>query len=105
MMLLTRLNGQPMALNGDLIKSVESSPDTMITLITGEKIVVHESLQQVMEAARLWRVQLLRESLANSIADSIAMHLLQAAAKDTALTASGASHAAQQADAEREKNS
>ena len=36
---LTRLNGNPIALNSDLIKFVENAPDTVITLINGERIV------------------------------------------------------------------
>ena len=37
---LTRLNGSVMVLNSDLIKIAESSPDTMLTLITGENTIV-----------------------------------------------------------------
>jgi flagellar protein FlbD len=48
MIRLTRLNKQPIGVNSDLIKFVESSPDTVITLITGEKIVVRESYEQVV---------------------------------------------------------
>ena len=33
---LTRLNGNPIVLNSDLIKAAEASPDTMLTLINGE---------------------------------------------------------------------
>ena len=40
---LTRLNGNPIALNSDLIKFVENAPDTVITLINGEKIIVRET--------------------------------------------------------------
>ena len=39
---LTRLNGTPMVLNSDLIKTAEASPDTMLTLINGEKLIVRE---------------------------------------------------------------
>ena len=49
MIKLTRLNNQPLAVNSDLIKFVEQSPDTVITLITGEKLLVRESAEQVME--------------------------------------------------------
>jgi flagellar protein FlbD len=45
---LTRLNGNPIALNSDLIKFVENAPDTVITLISGEKMVVKESNEEVM---------------------------------------------------------
>ena len=39
---LTRLNGTPIVLNSDLIKTAEASPDTMLTLINGEKLIVRE---------------------------------------------------------------
>ena len=45
---LTRLNNQPLIVNMDLIKFIESAPDTVITLVTGEKIVVKESSEEVM---------------------------------------------------------
>ena len=43
---LTRLNGNPMVLNSDLIKTAEASPDTMLTLINGEKLIVREELEK-----------------------------------------------------------
>ena len=45
---LTRLNGNPIALNSDLIKFVENAPDTVITLISGEKVIVRESSEDVI---------------------------------------------------------
>ncbi|HYK51565.1 MAG: flagellar protein FlbD [Acidobacteria bacterium] len=48
MIQLTRLNSQPLSLNSDLIKFVEQAPDTVITLITGEKVVVRENAQEVL---------------------------------------------------------
>jgi flagellar protein FlbD len=48
MIRLTRLNNQRLILNSDLIKFVEQSPDTLITLITGEKIVVRESGEEIL---------------------------------------------------------
>jgi flagellar protein FlbD len=48
MIRLTRLNNQPLTVNSDLIKFVEQSPDTLITLVTGEKIVVQESAEEVL---------------------------------------------------------
>ncbi len=48
MIQLTRLNGHPIALNSDLIKFVENAPDTVITLINGEKIIVRESCDDVI---------------------------------------------------------
>lgn len=48
MIRLTRLNGSPMVVNSDLIKFVENAPDTVITLINGEKMVVRETTDQVL---------------------------------------------------------
>ena len=49
MIQLTRLNNCPLMVNSDLIKFVERAPDTVLTLVTGEKIVVLESADQVLE--------------------------------------------------------
>jgi len=48
MIQLTRLNNKPLTVNSDLIKFVEQSPDTLVTLITGEKIVVLEKASEVL---------------------------------------------------------
>lgn len=56
---LTRLNGSPMVLNSDLIKTAESSPDTMLTLITGEKLIVREDCGEVVERVLAYRARLL----------------------------------------------
>ena len=48
MILLTRLNNKSLTVNSDLIKFVEQSPDTIVTLITGEKIVVRETVDQIL---------------------------------------------------------
>lgn len=56
---LTRLNGTPMIVNSDLIKTAEASPDTMLTLITGEKLLVREKTAEVMERVLAYRAQLL----------------------------------------------
>jgi flagellar protein FlbD len=49
MILLTRLNNRPLVVNSDMIKFIENTPDTVITLVTGEKIVVLETVAEVME--------------------------------------------------------
>jgi len=56
---LTRLNGSPMVLNSDLIKTAEASPDTMLTLITGEKLIVREDTAEVVERVLAYRSRLL----------------------------------------------
>ncbi len=48
MIRLTRLNNQPITVNSDLIKCVESNPDTVITLVSGDKFLVSESADAVV---------------------------------------------------------
>ena len=56
---LTRLNGRPMVVNSDLIKTAEASPDTMLTLINGEKLIVREEIAEVVERILEYRARLL----------------------------------------------
>jgi flagellar protein FlbD len=56
---LTRLNGSSIVLNSDLIKTAESSPDTMLTLITGEKMIVREELDELVNRVLAYRARLL----------------------------------------------
>ena len=46
---LTRLNNQALIVNADLIKFIENAPDTVITLLTGEKLVVRETVDEVLQ--------------------------------------------------------
>lgn len=45
---LTRLNGTKFVLNAELIESVESTPDTVITLTTDKKLVVLEKKDEII---------------------------------------------------------
>lgn len=49
MIRLTRLNNRPLVVNSDMIKFIENTPDTVITLVSGEKIVVLETVAEVLE--------------------------------------------------------
>jgi flagellar protein FlbD len=49
MILVTRLNGQEVFINADLILFLESSPETILTLENGKKITVKESIPQVID--------------------------------------------------------
>lgn len=64
MIQLTRLNGKSIVVNSDLIEFVENAPDTVITLITGEKVVVTETTEEILERIVLFRRRLLPTSLA-----------------------------------------
>ncbi len=59
---LTRLNGSRLDVNCDLIKYAEPSPDTVLTLITGEKLVVLESCDEVSRRTLIYRACVLREA-------------------------------------------
>lgn len=51
MIKLTQLNGEPFILNAELIRYVEAKPDTFVTLTSGERLIVRESMDEVMERA------------------------------------------------------
>jgi len=55
MIKLTRLGGEPFVLNADLIRYVEQRPDTFITLVSGETIVVGESMDEVLRRAVVYQ--------------------------------------------------
>jgi uncharacterized protein YlzI (FlbEa/FlbD family) len=54
---------EPFQLNPDMIVTVESTPDTVITLATGAKVVVSETPEQVAAALREYRADVLSEAL------------------------------------------
>lgn len=51
MIKLTRLNGREFVLNMELIKTLEATPDTVITLTTNEKLVVKENVDEIIKKA------------------------------------------------------
>ncbi len=51
MIKLTRLDGEPFVLNAEMIRYVESKPDTFITLTSGDRIIVREDVDEVMDRA------------------------------------------------------
>lgn len=55
MIKLHRLNGEMIVVNNDLIEIVEETPDTILTLTTGKKIVVRETVDEVIEQAALFK--------------------------------------------------
>ena len=63
---VTRLNGTPMIVNSDLIKIAESSPDTMLPLVHGEKLIVRESCEEIVEKVLQYRAKLLSAVAARS---------------------------------------
>ena len=59
MIWVTRLNGTEIVVNADLIETVESTPDTVVTLVDGKKYVVHESARDIVDRVRAYRAAIL----------------------------------------------
>ncbi|CAI9399319.1 flagellar FlbD family protein [Nocardioides sp. T2.26MG-1] len=59
MITLRRLSGTVFALNSDLIERVDSTPDTVVTLVDGKKYVVTDTLEEVVAAVRWYRGEVL----------------------------------------------
>lgn len=51
MIVLTRLNGQRFVVNAELVRTVEERPDTTITLLSGERLLVREPMEIVVRRA------------------------------------------------------
>ena len=49
MIKLTRLNDSKLVINAEMIEFVEAIPDTIVSLVSGKKIMVTESVDQVIE--------------------------------------------------------
>ena len=59
MIVLTRLNGPPFAVNADLIQRAEATPDTVLTLVDGTKYVVAEPVAEVVARIRDFRASVI----------------------------------------------
>jgi len=59
---LTRLNGHRMVVNCDLIKFAEATPDTTISLVTGEKLIVLETCDELIERILIYRSKVLAQA-------------------------------------------
>ena len=55
---VTRMNGSLLTINNHLIEMVEETPDTVITLTTGKKIIVKESRQEVKNLVKLYEKEI-----------------------------------------------
>lgn len=60
MIKVTRLNGEEIYVNSDLIEFIEKTPDTVLTLTTGRKIVVREDVSEIIRQITSFRRSLLR---------------------------------------------
>ena len=71
MISLTRLNGQEMVINAELIETVEKTPDTIIGLVTGKRFIVQETVEEVISRVMEYRRQLppFWEKVASNLGD------------------------------------
>ncbi len=60
MIKLTKINDEKFYLNSDLIEFLESTPDTIISLTTGKKVIVRETVNEVVEKIISFRSKILR---------------------------------------------
>ncbi len=59
MVRLTRINRVPLVINSDLIEHIEVTPDTVVSLTTGQKFIVLESAEEVIDRVIQFRRQVL----------------------------------------------
>lgn len=73
MIYVTRLNHTPVVLNCDLIEHIETTPDTVISLTNGQKMMVLESADEIIErVVRFRRAILSPENLENGPSQPVA---------------------------------
>jgi uncharacterized protein YlzI (FlbEa/FlbD family) len=89
---------QPFLLNPDLVLTVEASPDTVVTLTTGSRLLVTETPEQVADAVRIWRASVLDAMTRVPRRSSAALALVRAAAGDGAVPSINAEHASHEAE-------
>jgi flagellar protein FlbD len=75
MLQVHRLGGPVFALNPDLIERAEATPDTVVTLVDGNKYVIQESLEELVDAIRNWRSEVIAIALAMGNAENAAAPL------------------------------
>lgn len=73
---LTRINHSPLVLNSDLIEHIEANPDTVISLTTGQKIIVLETPAEIINRV----IQFRRSILSKAHPENL--HVLPAPAED-----------------------
>jgi len=52
------MNSQTVLLNNDLIETIEETPDTVITLTTGKKLIVKENVDELLERIIAFKIQI-----------------------------------------------
>lgn len=55
MITLTKLNGREIVVNAELIESLEATPDTVVNLVTGNRLVVKNSVEDIVARVIVYR--------------------------------------------------
>lgn len=63
MIYVTKRTNEIMLLNNDLIETIEETPDTVITLTTGKKVLVKESLEELLEKIVKFKIKITNKDL------------------------------------------
>lgn len=58
---VTKINGVKILVNPHLLETVEETPDTVLTLTTGKKIIVKEGRQEIKNLVKLYRKEIFAE--------------------------------------------
>jgi flagellar protein FlbD len=75
MISVTRLDGSEVVINTDLILTVEKTPDTVVTLTNGDRIMVRESVAQIVDRAAAFRHRVLQGPGVRADARDVAANL------------------------------
>ena len=60
MIAVTRLDGSPVLLNVDLILAIERTPDTLVSLTTGDAVLVQETPEEIVDRITRYKRELVR---------------------------------------------
>ncbi|MDA3792134.1 MAG: flagellar FlbD family protein [Elusimicrobia bacterium] len=60
---VTKMNGDGMVLNAELIETMQANPDTLITLTTGNRLMVKEPVSEITEKVKDYRRQINIEAI------------------------------------------
>lgn len=58
MIKVKRINGKDMIINAELIEFIESTPDTIISMTTGKKIIIRDSVEEVIKKVIEYRTEI-----------------------------------------------
>jgi flagellar protein FlbD len=56
--LITRIDNKKVVINGELVEMIEQTPETLITLTTGKKLVVKETVDEIVDKIKRYKQEL-----------------------------------------------